>query len=183
MTKGRPGKSESFPEENRRPNYLGQWRGLRTECFLCLSLYQQGRSLGIPKDSLNGWCKEDVSLLEKDQVRKYLSIMNASPQTLMECNYDCWGSWQTGLQDHSLFNHDNREKCLKTGGKQMPLLSSWRAGRRIWGNTSWKASSWSQGKRWNSKSWRKFPGTWARKKLSGVVSMDSRKGSDVWPTW
>lgn len=69
-----------------------------------------------------------------------------SPRTLMRCTHKCKGSWQVSLQGHSQessLKYNAWEKCLKTAGKKMSLLSSRRVSRRTQVMADQSASPWS----------------------------------------
>lgn len=59
-----------------------------------------------------------------------------SPQELMGCIHEWWGSWLMSLQSHSLKGHTDQQRFLKAGRKQMSLFAS-EARKRIWGTTGW----------------------------------------------
>ena len=70
-----------------------------------------------------------------------------------------------------------------TGERQMSLQSSKRARRKTQGTTGWSASPPSQERWWSSLSWRSSSSKWKKRRLSGVVSMDSPRGNHAWPVW
>jgi len=47
------------------------------------------------------WHKEDLSLVEEDQVREHLKIWTyLSLRCLMACTHECSGSWLMSLRGH-----------------------------------------------------------------------------------
>lgn len=85
------------------------------------------------------WSKEDLSLVQQDQVRKYLRRLDLpKPMGLDGCTHKNSGSWLMllwGRSEQYFNNHGSWEGCLKTQEKQRSLLSS-RMAREIQGNTS-----------------------------------------------
>lgn len=66
------------------------------------------------------WSKKDLPLVEKIQVREYLSKPDLHKWGLIGCIHEYWGSCQMFLRDHCLLSLNDSgdwERCLRTGGK------------------------------------------------------------------
>ena len=68
-----------------------------------------------------------------------------------------------------------------SGEGPMSLQSSKRARRRTQGTTGRSASPPSWERWWSSLTWRSSTSKWRKRRLSGVVSMDSPRGNHAWP--
>lgn len=115
------------------------------QCLCCPGPCWQDLPSGIPGIWCCGkvWTREDLPLVKEDQVKEHLNLAyTVKPCTLMGCIHEYKGAGCCHCQTivSSLKCHDNWWRFLRTGRKHMSLLSSWQAGRRIWGTTGWSAS-------------------------------------------
>ena len=83
----------------------------------------------------------------------------------------------------SLRGPGGQERCPRTGERPMSLQSSKKARRGTQGTTGRSASPPSRERWWSSLSWRPSWSKWKKRRLSGVVSMDSPRGNHAWPIW
>jgi len=81
-------------------------------------------------------------------------------------------SWKAPVQ---------RERCPRTEEKPVSLQSSKRARRRTQGATGRSASPPSRERWWNSSYWMSSLSKWRKRRLSGVVSMDSPRENHAYP--
>ena len=144
---------------------------------------QESQALEVREEACR---KHDLRLVEEDCVRDHLSNLDTHNSMGPDHSHECWGSWQMSLLSHSpssLTGRGGQEKCPRTGEGQMSLQSSKRARRRIQGTTGRSASP-SPLERWSSEPfWRPSSSKWRKRRLSGVVSMDSLRGNHAWPIW
>lgn len=109
----------------------------RQSPWFCLSDVAFERGCGIlkgcadsqdnPETTGKVWNKEDLHLVDKDQVREDWNKLNICKSVgLMGCIHGCWWSWLVSLWVHSWLSvkgHGDWRRLLRTKRKQMSFLS------------------------------------------------------------
>lgn len=125
-------KCVSAAEGDVEPGYAGHVRGCVLNTYFASVFITKSHPSGIPETREKIWSKEDLPVVEEDQVRKCVGklIDEMHPGVLRE------------LAGVIVIFHlsAGKEKCQETGGKQISLPSSRRARRSSQGTTGWSAT-------------------------------------------
>lgn len=158
------------------PN-AGDHRADKRRCSPGFDIYQQGKLLGDKK--VRGYLSCNTHEIVEFRILQGGNKVNSRSATLDFGKADlslCLNEPLTKCHRTatllSLKSQGEWERFLRTGKKQMSLLSSKRVRKRMWGTACQSTSPRSPGIWWINESWKPFPNILKTGRWLGVVSMD-----------